>query len=96
MKMKSGHFKTTNMYVASIIAVKHELEPAYHLNGSIVEFAFPASDKLYQTLTDFHSGGMVEAYRYAETIKRLRADMYKKKKGEETRNEILQQVPQTF
>ncbi len=43
--MKSGQFKTTNIYVASIIAVKHEIEPAYHLNGSIVEFHSPQAIK---------------------------------------------------
>ncbi|MCX5803486.1 MAG: hypothetical protein NTU69_08160 [Proteobacteria bacterium] len=81
--MKSGLFKTPNIYIASIIGAKLKIEPTYEKSNGMIEFVFPANDVLYQCLNDFNSGGFVEAYAYAESIKKLRAEMYKRKKTED-------------
>jgi len=81
--MESKFFKTPNIYVAGIVETKLKIEPSYEKLNGMIEFVFPANDALYQCLNDFNSGGFVEAYAYAESIKRLRAEMYKRKKTED-------------
>ena len=80
-RQDAKHLETGSLYVAGFITATLGIEPEYIARHKFTYFLFPATDVVYQALTAFNSGEPVNAFLYAETIKRLRGEMLSRREG---------------
>lgn len=73
--MKQKDFETADLYLASAISILLKSPPNYKVENGRTLFVFPISDDLHKAMNVFNNGIQVNAYEYAQTIKRLRAEM---------------------
>ena len=74
-EMKEKVFETADLYLASAISILLKKPPDFKvLNGKTL-FIFPVSDDLYEAMNSYNNGVPLNAYEYAQMIKRLRAEM---------------------
>ncbi|MBA4417709.1 MAG: hypothetical protein C0392_07340 [Syntrophus sp. (in: bacteria)] len=73
--MEQKYFKTSELYLASIISILLGIEPSFEVEKGRTIFIFPTSNDLYQAISVYNAGIEVNAYEFAEKIKRLRAEM---------------------
>ncbi len=73
--MEQKYFKTSELYLAAIISILLSMEPGFEVQNGRTIFVYPASDELYRAINVYNSGIQVNAYAFAEKIKRLRAEM---------------------
>lgn len=63
-------YTTLDAYQAGFLTLR-SFVPKFIEQGNKVVFAFDASDSLYQAITEYNAGAMVEAERFALVIKNL-------------------------
>lgn len=68
-------FETADLYLASAITTLLRTEPSFKVIRGKTIFCFPATDDLYRAMTVYNAGVSLPAVEYADTIKRLRAEM---------------------
>ena len=68
-------FETPDLYLSSALVMLLEVRPSFTIARSKVIFCFPATDDLYRALSAYNAGVPLNAIEFAETIKRLRAEM---------------------
>lgn len=73
--MKQGNFETADLYLASAISILLKSNPSYKVENRRTLFIFPVSDNLYKAMAEYHGGIQLNAFEYAQIIKRLRAEM---------------------
>ena len=73
--MKEKCFVTADLYLAAAVVTLLRVNPALKIENGRVVFIFPASDELFKAMNAFNNGIPVSGYEYAQTIKRLRAEM---------------------
>ena len=73
--MEEKSFKTSELYLAAIISILLNIEPSFEVVNGRTIFVYPASDDLYRAINLYNGGIEVNAYEYAEKLKRLRAEM---------------------
>ena len=78
---ETKHFETGSLYVAAFLTATVNIEPEYTARHRFTYFLYPATDIVYQALAAFNGGGPVNAFLYAETIKRLRGEMLNRRTG---------------
>jgi len=74
-------FQTFDVYTAAAITVILRIEPTYKVENGRTIFLFPRSESIHQALNDFNAGIELNSYEYAQTIKRLRAEMLSRRNG---------------
>ncbi len=79
--MKQKEFVTGDLYLASTITILLATNPKFTVENGRVLFVFPISDDLYVAMNAYHNGIPLNAYEYAQTIKRLRAEMMMRRGG---------------
>ena len=73
--MKLEQFITADLYLSSAISILLKHDPTFKVEGGRTLFCFPISDDLYKAMMAYNKGIPLNAYEYAEKIKRLRAEM---------------------
>jgi hypothetical protein len=73
-------FEIPDLYLSSAIAMILKVEPSYSVRNNRTFFCFSVSDELYKTMGAYNAGFLLPAIEYAETIKRLRAEMLMRRK----------------
>lgn len=68
-------FETADLYLSSAITTLLKIEPIYKVIRGKTIFCFIATDELYRAMTVYNAGVSLPAVEYADTIKRLRAEM---------------------
>jgi len=74
-------FETPDLYLSSAIVMILKVEPSYTVRNDKTFFCFPVSDALYKTMGAYNAGRALCAIEYADTIKRLRAEMLLRRKA---------------
>ena len=70
------YFETTDLYLASALSILTNIHPTLSIkHNERVVFCFEANDSLYKAISDYNQGIKLSAIDYAETIKKLRAEM---------------------
>lgn len=70
------NFDTADGYLASAITLLLKHFPDYKLQNGKILFVFPISDDLYRAMSAYNGGAEVNVFEYAQTLKRLRAEMF--------------------
>jgi hypothetical protein len=68
-------FETPDLYLSAAIVNLLRMEPSFKVIRGKTIFCFPASGDLYRAMSIYNAGVEISAIDYAETIKRLRAEM---------------------
>lgn len=79
--MKRNDFTTTDLYLASAVSILLQIQPKFKVENNMVLFTFPVSDDLYRAMTAYNSGVSLNAFEFAQTIKKLRGEMYMAREG---------------
>jgi len=74
-------FETPDLYLSSAIVMILNVEPLYTVRNEKTFFGFPVSDELYKSMAAYNAGATLCASQYADTIKRLRAEMYARRRA---------------
>ncbi len=69
-------FFTPDLYLTAGLILLLDSQPEFKVVNGKVLFGFPISDSLYQAMTEFNSGAPINALEYAQTLKRLKAEMF--------------------
>lgn len=75
-------YTTLDAYQAGFLTLRSFI-PKLIEQGDKVVFAFDASDSLYQAITEYNAGAMVEASRFALAIKALKSQIYSLRRSNE-------------
>jgi hypothetical protein len=78
--MKQKDFVTDNPYLAAAITEQLQINPTPIVQNHWTQFSYPVSDKLYEAINAFNNGVALDAFRYSQTIKRLRGIAITKRK----------------
>lgn len=73
--MNQKTFETADLYLASAISILINSNPDFIVQNGKVIFTFPINDDLYKAMSAYNGGVAVNSIEYAQTIKRLRAEM---------------------
>ncbi|OPX95465.1 MAG: hypothetical protein A4E58_02109 [Syntrophorhabdus sp. PtaB.Bin006] len=73
--MKPEQFVTADLYLGSAISILLNQQPTFKVENGRTLFCFPVSNDLYAAMVAYNNGIPLNAYEYAEKIKRLRAEM---------------------
>ncbi len=69
-------FVTSDLYLsAAIICLKPTTKLSFKVQNGRTLFVFQASDNLFGAMDAYNDGSPVNAFEYAQTIKKLRAEM---------------------
>ena len=76
MKLKEKElFETQDLYLSSAITLFLKTAPGFRVENGRTLFVFSISDDLYKAMNAYNNGASLSAIEYAQTIKRLRAEM---------------------
>jgi len=73
--MKQKEFETADLYLSSAITLLLKRPPNFRVENGRTLFVFPISDDLYKAMNAYNNGVSLNAYEYAQMLKRLRAEM---------------------
>ncbi|HET6514142.1 MAG TPA: hypothetical protein VFG09_03205 [Thermodesulfovibrionales bacterium] len=73
--MKQKDFQTADLYLSAAICVLLGIVPNYKVESNRTLFVFPISNDLYGAMNSYNNGVALNAYEFAQMIKRLRAEM---------------------
>jgi len=73
--MKQKDFVTGDLYLSAAIISLINTNPSFKTENERVLFVFPINEDLYKAMNAYHNGIPINAYEYAQIIKRLRAEM---------------------
>jgi hypothetical protein len=82
LKKEQRDFSTKDLWLASALVHLLNTLPNYRVENGQTIFVFPKSDSLYQSIEAYNSGIPINAYEYAQTIKRLKSEMYSRREGQ--------------
>lgn len=83
--METKEFMSADLYLASAISILLNMQPNFRVENGRTLFIFPISDDLYNAMNLYNNGIPLNSYEFAQTIKRLRAEMLMRKTMEESR-----------
>jgi len=73
--MKEKEFVTSDLWLASAIALLTETYPKFRVENRKVTFVFPANADIYRAISQFNSGIAINVYEYSQITKRLKSEM---------------------
>lgn len=79
--MERKNFETADLYLASAISILLKTQPTFKADNDKILFVFEITDDLYKAMNAYNQGIPINAYDYAQTIKRLRAEMLIRRGG---------------
>ncbi|WKZ34021.1 MAG: hypothetical protein QY316_06385 [Thermodesulfobacteriota bacterium] len=79
--MSENTFSTMDAYCAGFLVLQGH-RPQLLSEGPKVVFVFPSTPALSEHITNYHSGGKVEAIKLANAIKFLKSQMFLRKRME--------------
>lgn len=80
--MMKKDFETPDVYLAAALSLLLQKEPTFRVVHNRTLFMFPISDEFFQAMSNYNGGIELDAYQYAQKIKRLRAEMLMRRSGE--------------
>jgi len=75
MVSETREFVTPDLYLTSAISILLNLQPSFKVENGRTLFCFPVSDDLYKAMAAYNNGISLNAYEYAEKIRRMRGEM---------------------
>ena len=79
MRDDSGkEYRTLDVYYTAWLILQG-FTPTLENEGSKIVFCFPATKKLFDSISAFNNGATVEASRFVLTIKNLKAQVFSRK-----------------
>ncbi len=81
MIMKNGSrndYRTLDVYLSAWLILQ-DFRPTLINEGSKIVFSFPASGNLFDAISKFNNGAMVEVARFVLTVKNLKAQVFSRK-----------------
>lgn len=79
--MKQKEFISADLYLASAISFLLNTQPNFKVENGRTLFVFPISDELYKAMNAYNNGTPINAYEYAQILRRLRAEMLIRRNG---------------
>jgi hypothetical protein len=73
--MKRKNFETPDLYLASAISLILNKSPDFRVENGKTLFVFTISDDFYRAMHAYNTDFQINAYSYAQMIKKLRAEM---------------------
>ncbi len=94
--MNQERWSTLDSYVTGFLVTRGFQPSLIPQNGhrSKIAFSFPATPELYKALHEYSNGAMVEAARFALTVKALKSQIFSMKTNNEPRGE--ENEPRSF
>ena len=68
-------FFSPDLYLSAALVLILNSQPEFKLVNGKILFGFPITDALYRAMAEFNSGAPLNALEYAQTLKRLKAEM---------------------
>lgn len=81
--MSEKFYRTVSVYIASYLVLVTGIDPIYEKKNQKIIFAFPSTDDTYRALKFYQEGQQVTASKYADVLKRVRAEMIQAKERPE-------------
>jgi len=78
MKQKK-EFISADLYQTSFVSIFLGQFPSFKVESGKTLFIFPADAALYKAINAYNAGAPVNAFEFAQQIKRLRGEMYARK-----------------
>lgn len=79
--MERKNFETADLYLASAISILLKTQPTFKTDNDKILFVFEITDDLYKAMNAYNQGIPINAYDFAQAIKRLRAEMLIRRGG---------------
>ncbi len=79
-------YVTADLYLSAAICTMLDINPAFKFERGRVLFSFPMSDALHGAMNNYNAGAPINAYEFAQTIKRLRGEMMAMRNVEKMRS----------
>jgi hypothetical protein len=74
MKQKRD-FVTADLYLAAFLSISLNQFPSFKVELGKTLFIFPGDATLYKAIRDYNGNAQINAFHFAEQIKRLRGEM---------------------
>ena len=72
---REKEFVTADLYLSAFLSIYLNHFPSFKVETGKTLFIFPADASLYKALNDYNAGTPINAFEYAQQIKRLRGEM---------------------
>ena len=88
MKMNNEKWTTLDAFVSGFLVTQGFQPSLIPQNGNKkIAFAFPATPELYKALNEYNNGALIEASRFALTVKSLKSQIFSMKTNNEQGSE---------
>jgi hypothetical protein len=74
-------FKTGDLYLSAALSILLNRNPLFEVTNEKTFFLFPQDDETYRCIALYNSGIEINAFEFAEKIRRLRGEMIARRKG---------------
>lgn len=82
--MSNEQYTTLDSFVSGFLVTRGFQPSLIPQNGNRkIAFSFPASPDLYKALNDYNNGALIEASRFALTVKALKSQIFSMRRSEE-------------
>jgi hypothetical protein len=86
--MSEERWTTLDSFVSGFLATQGFQPSLISQNGNKkIAFSFPATPELYKALNEYNNGALIEASRFALTVKSLKSQIFSMKTNNEQRRE---------
>lgn len=87
--MNQEHWTTLDAFISGFLVTQGFTPTLIPQNGhrSKIAFSFPATPALYKALNEYNNGALIEASRFALTVKSLKSQIFSMKTNNEQRSE---------
>ena len=86
--MSSEQWTTLDSFVSGYLVSQGFTASLVPQNGNRkIAFSFPATPELYKALNEYNNGALIEASRFALTVKALKSQIFSMKTNNEQRSE---------
>jgi hypothetical protein len=86
--MNQEHWTTLDAFISGFLVTQGFTPSLISQNGNRkIAFSFPSSPELYKALNEYNNGALIEASRFALTVKALKSQIFSMKTNNEQRSE---------
>ncbi len=78
--MKNKTFQTSDLYLSSALNILLQIEPDYRVQNNTTIFCYQMTPELIKAMDFYNGGGSLNAFAFAQNIKRMRGLMIQARK----------------
>lgn len=82
MREKEKEFISGDVWLCAALSILLKTSPDFKVSNGKTFFIFPADNATFKAISDFNNGVPINAFLYAETVKKLRVLMFKARQGQ--------------